>query len=77
MLKLSQQERRILEYDGIDAIAVAAAEKVDVDVVHRARQRQGFDIADGTPAPPALTHTADDSFTFFDALMRSNRSVCG
>jgi hypothetical protein len=69
--------RRILQYDGIEDVAVAKAEGVELAVVHAERQRQGVDLHDGTPARPALEHTEEDSFQFFDALMRGNRSVCG
>lgn len=73
--------RRVLAYTGIDAAAVAAAERLTVSMVQSVRVAQHRSARDGRPAarphlelpPAAVLETRAE----IDRLMRNNQSVCG
>jgi hypothetical protein len=52
MSQLSLLDRTINGYAGVDASAVAAAERVTLDAVHDSRKRLGRRPSDGQPVSP-------------------------
>lgn len=73
--------RRVLEYDGIEDVSAAAAERLDVAVLRAVRRAEGKCPTWGTPLETAPKWSGyldrDDELEAIEAIMRSNRSVCG
>lgn len=55
-LQLSGLDRTVVGYTGVDAAAVADAERVTVTAVREARTRLGRRPSDGKPVDPDLVH---------------------
>jgi hypothetical protein len=76
MTTASHLTRQILAGAGTPARELADALALPVVVVQRARRAQGRCAELGHP-PVAEPETEGPDFVFWDAVMRSNRSVCG